>query len=69
MAIATISFGVGTLIIGALLKLTPEKWLEKLDFSLNEDGVKTGTDFITRVQDKITVNFKRTETERLLDSR
>lgn len=67
MVIATLSFGVGALLWAAIIKATPEKWLDKLDISLNEDGVLKGNDIISRLQEKLSANFRRSETERLLD--
>lgn len=37
MIIASLSFGVGSLIIGAILKATPDTWLDKIKVRLNEE--------------------------------
>jgi len=67
MVLSSVLFGVGSLIVGAILKATPKEWVEKIKIELNEDGVQEGTDLISKVYEKISGSMKRSETERLLD--
>jgi len=66
--IISLSFGVGSWIVGAVLKKTPEEWVDRIKINLNEEGVEEGDDVVTKVYEKIKGSFKRSETERLLDS-
>jgi hypothetical protein len=68
LQMASIAFGVGTWIVGAALKKTPEEWVDKIKIELNEEGVEEGSDIISKVHEKIKGSFRRSETERLLDS-
>jgi len=66
MNIAAISFGVGTLLVGAALKATPEEYLAKIPFNLNEDAIG-GEDMLSKMTAKMQGKVQRSETERLLD--
>jgi len=68
MNVAAISFGVGSLLVSAALKATPEEYLAKIPFSLNEDAIDDGNDILSRVSANLQGKAKRSETERLLDS-
>jgi len=67
MYMASIAFGVGSLLVGVLLKATKEEWVDKIKFELDEEGANEGTDIISKVQQKVLGSLKRSETERLLD--
>lgn len=69
MIIGSLSFGVGSLIVGAILKATPERWLDKIKVRLNEEqGGEDEQDIISIMHGKVVGSLKRSETERLLDS-
>jgi len=68
MVITAFSFGIGTLLVAPLVKLTPERWLLHIKLQLQEDPVDNSDDLISRVHQKVTSQFKKSETERLLDS-
>lgn len=68
MILTSVLLGAGSLLVAVILKATPQEWLEKIKIELNEEGVEDGTDIISRVHEKISCSFKRSETERLLDS-
>ena len=68
MFFTTIAFGAGSLLVGVILKATPESWVEKIKLELDEEGLNEGTDIISKVQNKVMGSLKKSETERLLDS-
>lgn len=67
MYMTSIAFGVGSLVVAALLKTTKEEWVDKIKFELDEEGANEGTDIISKVHQKVMGSLKRSETERLLD--
>jgi len=68
MILTSVLLGAGSLLVSIILKATPEQWVDKIKIELNEDGQKEGSDFLSSVSSKIQGSFKRSETERLLDS-
>ena len=68
MYVASISFGIGSLLVSAGLKATPEEWLDKIRFGLRE--VKTESkddeDFIDKMSKRRSSKTKKDELERLL---
>lgn len=39
MHVASYSFGIGSLLVCAAIKATPEVWLDKIKFSINENAL------------------------------
>jgi hypothetical protein len=39
MHVASYSFGIGSLLVCAAIKATPEVWLEKIKFGVNEGAI------------------------------
>jgi magnesium-transporting ATPase (P-type) len=68
MQICAISFGVGSLIIGAALKATPPEWVEKIPVIINEEATEEGNDLLSKVHKRVQGKYQKSETERLLDS-
>jgi len=68
MSLTSLLLGAGSLLVAVILKSTPEKWVDYISFELDEDGLNKGTDIISQAHEKIVLGFKRSETERLLDS-
>ena len=66
MHVASLSFGVGSLLVSALLKATPEVWLEKIKFNFNESKPNEN-DLLTQMTKKKPQKAKKGELERLLD--
>jgi len=52
MAMVSIAFGAGSLLVGVILKATPEEWCEKLKFQMNEEGTPEQDDFVSRLYNK-----------------
>jgi len=61
--VVSLSFGIGCLIIGAILKAAPDTVVDKMP-SINEDPADSN-DIFSRLQNKF-VGRERSETERLL---
>ena len=49
MHITALCFGLGSWIVAAILKATPEEWIDKLKFQLNEEGSTENMDYISKV--------------------
>lgn len=69
MWITAISLGAGSLLVSTLVKFTPPEVLDKLNFHLNEDGTDENKDYFTRLNDRLQGKMKRSQTEKLLESR
>jgi len=70
LMITSLGFGVGSLLVGVILKLTPAEFVDKFSkLELDENGSLEGTDIISRTFNKISEQFKRGETEKLIDSK
>jgi uncharacterized OsmC-like protein len=67
MTLAAVLLGAGTLLVGYIAKMTPERFLEKIKIEIQEDQVEEEKDIISRAFAKITGSMKRSETERLLE--
>ena len=67
MTLAAVLFGAGTLLVGYIAKMTPDRFLEKIKIEIQEDQVEEEKDIISRAFAKITGSMKRSETERLLE--
>jgi hypothetical protein len=53
MQITAISFGVGSLIIGAILKATPPEWVEKIPVVINEEASEEGDDILSKMHKRV----------------
>lgn len=53
MHITAISLGVGTWIVGAILKATPEPWVEKIPVLINEEQGDEGEDIISKMHKRV----------------
>ena len=47
--IASISFGLGTWLVGFALRKSPKEWTEKIKVTIDEDGMSEGDDIITYI--------------------
>jgi len=53
MAMVSIAFGAGSLLISVILKATPEEWADKIKFQMNEEGTPDQDDIISRFYNKV----------------
>lgn len=58
--------GLGSLLVGVILKATPERWVEKIKMTLDEEGIPDEKGVFARFQRWIMGGVKN-ENERLLD--
>lgn len=68
MHVACYSFGVGSLIVGALLKYIPVEHSPKFALNFNEAEGAEGNDVVSRMTSRFTNPIQKSETMRLLDS-
>jgi len=66
MLVVSLSFGVGTLAVAAILKALPERFTDKIPELLNESASNQGNDMLSKITSK--KKDTRSETQRLLDS-
>lgn len=71
MQVCALSFGIGSLLVGAALKATPEAWLGKLTFNIDDQEKEEDTDsLLSRVLSKVGVGkVDKSDTDRLLESK
>ena len=70
MYVTSFSFGIGSLLVAALLKATPIAWVDKIKFNFNETS-SNKTDMFDDILKQASLTKskgKKSELERLLDS-